>query len=636
MTGATAVVLLAGSVLSLNFLAPARTGIKLALRFPSRLQFCDSFMTPSAECSTENSPAPRLRGWLLALVLSLGVALAIASPFFWLGNASGHDFQFHAASWIDVAGQWKEGIIYPRWAEWANHGFGEPRFIFYPPLSWTLGAGLSFIAPWSRVPVAYIILVQILAGLSAFAFARRTLPERAALFSAACYAANPYALLMIYLRSDFSELLATAFFPLLVLAALQLTGVLENRSRSLPRAVVFFSTVFAATWLSNAPAGVIASYAAALLFAWAVLTNKSWRPLAHGVAGLALGFGLAGFYLLPAAYEQHWVNITQALSTGLLPAENFLYTEIDDPIHTFFNWIASTAAILIVVLTAIAAQAVHREFRKREASGEERRQWGTLLILAAAAFLLMLRFTAIFWQVLPKLRFVQFPWRWMLILAVPFAYFTAAAVARRRFGWLWAAVVLALLASTGAWLARQAWWDTQDIPVLRAAITHGQGYEGTDEYDPLGDDHTDLPAKAPRVDLPGANGAQGAAPEARILIERWTAEEKELRVSSREPLGLALRLLNYPAWRVEVNGAVVTPERAEDFNQMIVPVTAGESHIQVTLTRTTDRTAGILISLASLVTVLLVIATQFFNDSTQSLGNSVKDTCAAIKKDQLS
>jgi hypothetical protein len=568
-------------------------------------------MTPSAERSTENSPAARLRGWLLALVLSLGVAVAIASPFFWLGNASGHDFQFHAASWIDVAGQWKEGIIYPRWAEWANHGFGEPRFIFYPPLSWTLGAGLSFMAPWSRVPVAYILLVQTLAGLSAFAFARRTLPERAALFSAACYAANPYALLMIYLRSDFSELLAAAFFPLLVLGALQLSGVLENRSRSLPRTVVFFAVTFAAIWLSNAPAGVIASYSAALFFAWAALTDKSWRPLARGVAGLGLGFGLAGFYLVPAAYEQHWVNIVQALSTGLLPADNFLYTKIDDLQHTLFNWIASTAAVLMVVLTGIAAQAVHCEFRKRGASGEERRQWGTLLVLAAAAFLLMLRFTAIFWQVLPKLRFVQFPWRWMLILAVAFAYFIAAAVARRRVGWLWAAVVLALLASTGAWLTHHTWWDSEDIPVLRAAIAHGSGYEGTDEYDPIDDDHTNLPTKAPRVDLLGANGARGAAPEARILIERWTAEEKELRVSSREPLRLALRLLNYPAWRVEVNGTVVTPERAEDFNQMIVPVAAGKSHIQVTLTRTADRTAGILISLASLVTILLVIATHF-------------------------
>src|SRR5260370_37407437 len=248
-----------------------------------------------------------------------------------------------------------------------------------------LGAALGFVATWKAVPGVFIVIVQTMAGLCFFALARRFLAARAALFGAACYAANPYALLIVYMRSDFAEQLACAVMPLVIVTALQLGGLVENRRRSVPRAMALFAVAFAAVWLSNATAGVMASYSVAIILVCAAARGKSWRPLWGGAGGLALGFALTSFYLLPAAYEQSWVNIAQALSSGLLPSENFLYSLIDDPEHNAFNWIASSVAVLLMGVMGIPALAAHRRGAKGEESGEPREPWRGLLPLSADA-----------------------------------------------------------------------------------------------------------------------------------------------------------------------------------------------------------------------------------------------------------
>jgi hypothetical protein len=151
---------------------------------------------------------------------------------------------------------------------------------------------------------------------------------------------------------------------------------------------------------------------------------------------------------------------------------------------------------------------------------------------------------------------------------------------------------------------QQTWWDSEDIPVLREAIANDQGFEGTDEYDPLGDDHSSLPEKAPRVEILRDDKSGGAAPQAEVHVLRWSAEERELQIRSQQPVRVALRLLDYPEWHVEVNGRVVTPQHAETSGQMILQLPAGTQHIAVKFVRTPDRILGIFVSVMGLLALL--------------------------------
>src|SRR5499433_3281592 len=162
----------------------------------------------------ENSSAFALL-YLVALT-----AAAIVAPMCFLGNASGHDFQPHLASWIEVTNQWHEGILVPRWAAGANYGFGEPRFIFYPPLSAFIGAALGLVLPWKVVPGIYVWLCVTGAGVALWLSVREWLSPARAIAAALFFAANPYHLALIYYRSAYAELLASVFFPFVVAGVL--------------------------------------------------------------------------------------------------------------------------------------------------------------------------------------------------------------------------------------------------------------------------------------------------------------------------------------------------------------------------------------------------------------------------------
>jgi len=288
-------------------------------------------VSPTSHADSQALPHADAGSPRAALLLIAIAATAVIMPMFFLGNASGHDFQFHLASWLDVAGQWREGIFFPRWAEWANWGYGEPRFIFYPPGSWLLGATLGSLLPWRMAPGAFIWLALLLAGFSMWRFAREWLTPREAAAAAVLYAVNPYHLIIVYYRSDFAELLASALFPLALWGALR---VLRDGWRGLH----FLAIPFALIWLTNAPAAVLTTYSLMLLFFVASILRRSLRPLILGAVSMAGGFGLAAFYIFPAAWEQRWVQIHEALADLLSPDQNFLFTHARDPEFLFFNW----------------------------------------------------------------------------------------------------------------------------------------------------------------------------------------------------------------------------------------------------------------------------------------------------------
>ena len=559
--------------------------------------------TSSSLSRSDPKHAPERLFWKPLLAIA-AAAFAVEIPFFFFGTPSGHDVEFHLYSWLEVLAQWKHGVVYPRWAGLAHFAYGEPRFAFYPPASWTLGTLLSAIFPWRIASPVYIWVVLVLAGLSMFTLVRRWLDPRDATFAAVLYAVNPYHLVIVYWRSAFAELLAACLVPLLLLLVLEAA---EGKRR----VIAPLGLVLAAAWLTNAPAAVMIHYSLALLIVFFAWKRRSPRLLLVGSAAVALGACLAAFYLLPAIYEQKWVNIAEAVSPGSRPADNFLFIHTTDPDHDAFNRIISWVATLemaVIFAAALASSVASRVERALLPAGfvvrsggqqsppytsgrQARRElWTALLLWAGAGCFLMFPLSALLWRLLPKMQFMQFPWRWLLCVSMIFAIVVTSGLRR---WWMRAAVcALSIVVIVAAWQRAQApWWDTAaDLREMQDNMATGAGYEGTDEYTPVGADPSAIDKDARKVAVEGRARAA-------IHVTRWDAESKAFTAEMSASDQLALRLFPYPAWQTEVNGRVIQTSTRAGSGQMLVPVEAGMNRVEIRFVRTWDRSLGWWISI---------------------------------------
>jgi hypothetical protein len=507
------------------------------------------------------------------------------------GNSCGHDFDFHLLSWMEVARAWRAGLVYPHWVQDANFGAGEPRLMFYPPASWLLGGLLGVIFGWHAAPILFVFLALLGAGGSMYLLAREWAPPSSATFAACLYIANPYAMFVVYERSALGELLAGAWLPLMVLFAL--------RTRS---SIAPLGLSVAALWLTNSPAAVMGSYMLAILAVGMCLAERKLWPAMRAASGMALGLELAAFYIIPAAFEQRWVQINRAIMPGMRVEDSFLFAHTADAFH---DQVLRTASWILVGELAAAAIAAYLAWKGR-AGGPVR-----IVISALLPIILLLQFPVsdVLWKHAPHLKFLQFPWRWVLVMSMAACLLAALAVngALKRAS-IPVAVLIVAMAVGGGLFFFQPCDDEDAVSAQVAAFRLGQGTEGTDEYTPVGADNASVQQHLPLVRVlrgaqdDTADSTPGDNPEwrpgnagsitAQVDARRPDGEHWQVQVVTPESGYAVLRLTDYPSWRVSVDGRSALERPHRDDGLMAVPLTAGSHRLEVQWFATQDVITG--------------------------------------------
>ena len=217
----------------------------------------------------------------------------------------------------------------------------------------------------------------------------------------------------------------------------------------------------------------------------------------------------------------------------------------------------------------------------------------------AVSALLMLSVSNLLWQHLPKLRFVQLPFRWLLCMNAALAMLLPMAAKRWTSRVLASAVLLAAVILAG-YRIQPPWWDmAADIREMSDAIADGTGYEGADEYVPAGADPYELNKSLPRV-----SDDKGAPVPSEMLA--WAQTEKHFKVHTAAAQNLTVRLFSYPAWEVVVNGKPTETQRTDVTGLIVIPIAAGDNDVHIHFRRTIDRVVGNVVSLISLALFVVV------------------------------
>ncbi len=572
---------------------------------------------------------PRYR--LPFLILPLAAFIAIL-PLILQGCSCGHDFDFHLLNWFEAAHQFTHGNLHPTWAYTPAWNAGEPRFIFYPPISWTLGAILGLILPWTWTPIIYTWLALTAAGLALYHLAKTFAPQNAALIAATFYIVNPYTLFTAYERTAYAELLAAAWIPLL------LHAILRDKV-TIPRIAI----PLALLWLTNAPAAVMASYTLALLTlirlcipatnpgAPSIAASPRWvghsrkartaltdlPPISRAqlaattAAGTLLGLALAAFYIIPAAYQRRFVQINMAILPGLHPQDNFLFHHTaprrrprSSPPHRLDH--------------RCHPDPPHRHLPSPRTNPQpnpltQRRSPSSLAILTLTITLLLTPLSAPVWHHLPELRFLQFPWRLLAILAPTLSLTLALALSHINLKPLPTTLLSITIAASLTYSAYTAFHqpcDPEDTVAARLAHfrSPNPASEPTDEYTPITADNDALaPTNPPYwlADTPEApapsNSQSGPTPT-------------HFSFKATQPGFLILNLRDYPFWDVASTDphsmSLHRPEHIHrDDGLIALPLYyAADYTIDITYTRQADETIGLIITIFATLLLFTLIA----------------------------
>lgn len=550
-----------------------------------------SFQFPARSEQAKGSGGWR-RGWPLLMLMF--ATFLVVLPIIRNGSPTGADMLNHYRFAFTFYDSLKTGHLYPGWLASSNLGYGDPSVRFYPPALYYLMAAVhALTGDWFAGTLPVFAILTFLGVCGIYFWARAFVAPQYAVWAGFFYAIAPYRLnesLEQFLLAEYAGGAALVFA----------FGFVERicRHRRWPD-VAGLGAAYALLILTHLPLTVMGSLMLCLYALLRLERGKVRETIVRLGLGVLIGLAASSRYWVMMVSELGWIRAGTTPPVGWYDyRNNFLFTSFDYSAGIWWTNYIGFATLAMFVPVAVLWR---HKGRGTKALG----------ILALLSFIMTTSLSKPLWVIIPKLKDVQFPWRWLaltsalcaVMMAVSIPYWMEKMLGERANLWRKFAILAGgcvLLSSCflathfiekGYYFNRQQF--TEEIQAIDGARSHKDWW-------PIWVTGEEIPRRmSEEVEIDGRS----------VLNISREAERFTFRVSSGSVTQARLHTLYYPHWKASAGGQELQTRPSAD-GALLVSLPPNDGPVEVEF-REPPR-----VQIAGVITALgwiLILASLVFN-----------------------
>lgn len=505
-------------------------------------------------------------------ILLLGLlSLLMVTPIYLFGipNGNGNDLPQHYRFALIFLDSIKEGILYPSWGAPSNYGFGDIGIRFYPPFSYYVLIFFKTITGgWYEGSCLAFVFWFFLSGIGVYLWAKEyEFSNRASLIAGCAFIIMPFHVNELYNAFTYAEFAGSAILPFCFLFV---TRVFKN-GRFID--VIGLGISYGLLTLTHLPLTLIGSICLFLFSVFSFRKSNFILVLPKLSIGVVLGLLLSSFYWIRLVTEISLVNHNSSEFTSDIYdfhknfALAYFYTSSEDRIAMQLGYVDRLLIYTILIFVPVLLFYIFA--KKRIGFSKLSGIIGFLLFSIFITTELSMKF----WEIIPILSKVQFPWRFLSLISLGGAICVASGFEnildslrnnKRPLAILTFGLMLMGIVFTTTNVMRPFYQNPKEhfepmINRLNNSVSYEYWWSIWSKKDAL--TKTDI---------------------SRRSYNEISRNQKELIIKFDEgnPIKSHIKLFYYPHWKATVNDVPVTIEKDEN-GVILIPIPKEESVVKL-------------------------------------------------------